>query len=248
VTWFDPDTYLDFAVAEDPTAAKLDRIGSNFKAINSIPAARLTATVSQGITAGVYTTVNFDAEVEDTDACHDNSTSPHRLTCKTAGVYRPVTEANGRWQEEQDRRLGVLENKIDGLPQKVEPRRVVRRDAARAVGVHRVADPRHPHVPARRCAALGRWQRMSPHRVSSPRREIVEHLWLNWRLPIAMVTAATLMIGVFAYRAWQTASTDTKLCKVLVKIVEDGDGALDGISYYKAHPDELARRTPATPP
>jgi hypothetical protein len=55
-----------------------------------------------------------------------------------------------------------------------------------------------------------------------------------------MVTAATLMIGVFAYRAWQTASTDTKLCKVLVQIVEDGDGALDGISYYKAHPDELA--------
>jgi hypothetical protein len=31
-----------------------------------------------------------------------------------------VTEVNGRWQEEQDRRLGVLENKIDGLPQKVE--------------------------------------------------------------------------------------------------------------------------------
>jgi hypothetical protein len=29
-------------------------------------------------------------------------------------------EGNGRWQEEQDRRLGVLENKIDGLPQKVD--------------------------------------------------------------------------------------------------------------------------------
>jgi hypothetical protein len=31
-----------------------------------------------------------------------------------------VTEVNGRWQEEQDRRLGVLENKVDGLPQKVD--------------------------------------------------------------------------------------------------------------------------------
>lgn len=33
---------------------------------------------------------------------------------------REVTEVNGRWQEEQDRRLGVLETKVDGLPQKVE--------------------------------------------------------------------------------------------------------------------------------
>jgi hypothetical protein len=31
-----------------------------------------------------------------------------------------VTETNGRWQEEQDRRLARLEEKMDGLPQKVQ--------------------------------------------------------------------------------------------------------------------------------
>lgn len=78
---------------------------------------------------------------------------------------------------------------------------------------------------------------MSPQRIINP---LVRYMWLNWRLPLAMVSAAVLMIGVFAYRAWQTAATDTKLCEVLVQIVEDGDSALDGITYYQAHPDELA--------
>jgi predicted HAD superfamily Cof-like phosphohydrolase len=72
-------------------------------------------------------------------------------------------------------------------------------------------------------------------------RPVFRSLVDDWHLPLAMVTAALALVGVFAYRAWQTASTDTKLCDVLVKIVADGDRSLDGISYYKTHPAELAQ-------
>jgi hypothetical protein len=78
---------------------------------------------------------------------------------------------------------------------------------------------------------------MSPMRVIRP---VSRRFWDDWHLPLAMLTAGLLLVGVFAFRAWQTSRTDTKLCHAIVKIVSDGDKALAGISYYKAHPKELA--------
>jgi hypothetical protein len=79
---------------------------------------------------------------------------------------------------------------------------------------------------------------VSPQRILRPlRRRFVD----DWRLPVAMVTAAVFVAGGIAIRSWQTASTDQKLCHAIVKIVADGDHSLDGIDYYKTHPLELAQ-------
>lgn len=59
--------------------------GSNVKAVAITARAYITA--SQSISNNTVTSINYDAEVEDTDTIHDNVTNNSRLICKTAGLY-----------------------------------------------------------------------------------------------------------------------------------------------------------------
>lgn len=50
--------------------------------------ARVYSTASaQTVATATEAALNFNAEQFDSDTCHDNSTNPNRLTCKTAGKY-----------------------------------------------------------------------------------------------------------------------------------------------------------------
>jgi hypothetical protein len=48
---------------------------------------KATNTADHAISATSWTLLNFNSELWDTDAIHDNSTNPSRFTCKTAGKY-----------------------------------------------------------------------------------------------------------------------------------------------------------------
>lgn len=66
----------------------------------------------------------------------------------------------------------------------------------------------------------------------------------RWRLVaffLFVVATVALFIAVLLYRAHRTDLTARRLCQVIAQIVADQDARLAGVSYYKQHPDELAR-------
>lgn len=84
-------TYVDQTftggTANPLTVAQMNQVRDNFRALSSIPKARVYATSAQGIANITDTTVAFQAERYDTDVIHDTSTNNDRLIAKTAGVY-----------------------------------------------------------------------------------------------------------------------------------------------------------------
>ena len=61
----------------------------------SIPAARVTRTVSQGIPNDESTTLNFNSERYDTAGMHSNSSNLSRITAPVKGIY--LVTAQARW-------------------------------------------------------------------------------------------------------------------------------------------------------
>lgn len=65
-------------------------------------------------------------------------------------------------------------------------------------------------------------------------------------LVVLAIAAGLLVTGGFGYRFYAAGqhrraivTHQRTLCQVIREIVVQGDKAIDGISYYKRHPDEL---------
>lgn len=63
----------------------------------------------------------------------------------------------------------------------------------------------------------------------------------NALLIACAVLAAALLVVVFVWRVSVSAARDSRLCGVLVHLVQESDAKLDSFAYYQEHPDELKR-------
>lgn len=93
MTWYDPATYLDFAAGEFPTAAKLDKIGSNFYALrNELPYCIAYQDSQVPISPNTWTAVPLNQESHNADI-HDNVTNNTLFIFIEAGVYHLHAQA-----------------------------------------------------------------------------------------------------------------------------------------------------------
>ena len=75
-----------------------------------VPACRVYNSTDQAVTSGVAKVLSFDTERFDTDNIHDATTSPTRLTCRTAGVYLIIGHMSFTSNPDGNRQLLVKVN------------------------------------------------------------------------------------------------------------------------------------------
>jgi len=86
MAWTTPGTAVAGTVYTSAFYNEQTRDNLNF--LYEPPAAHAYTNATKSLTSGSWTTVsNLAAEDYDTDAMHDNSVNPERLTCKTAGIF-----------------------------------------------------------------------------------------------------------------------------------------------------------------
>lgn len=85
MAWTSPPLWV---AATTLTASQMNgNIRDNLIQLHDAPSARVHRTTAQAIAAGVTESLSFNSERYDNDTIHDVSTTPQRLTCRTAGVY-----------------------------------------------------------------------------------------------------------------------------------------------------------------